>query len=319
MAENMPQVSIVVPVYMEQDVLVEFYNRLKALLSKIEPGFSYEIIFVNDGSTDRTGEILKEIGRKDSTVKTVSFSRNFGHQVAITAGIDHAAGDAVIVMDADLQDPPEIIPQLMSKWREGYQVVYCVRSKRKGEGRLKLLTAALFYKIMANLSDTTLPLSSGDFRLMDRKVVNVLKGMSERNRYVRGLVAWIGFSQIALQYERDARYAGTPKYNLRKSSKLAIDRYKFFRKTADYFQFHGNVDHGCILYSRAGYNHRQTSESPGGYSGMGLTHGSDSIYRRNSINVVRGYGNVSRKGLPGNEAEAIVYRCGKMRFRQRTK
>jgi dolichol-phosphate mannosyltransferase len=223
MAEKKPLLSIVVPIYMEQDIIAEFYNRLKAALLKIALGFDYEMMFVNDGSTDRTAEMLKEICAEDAAVKVINFSRNFGHQIAITAGIDHAEGDAVIVMDADLQDPPEIIPQMVSKWKEGYNVVYCVRSKRKGENRLKVFFAAVFYRIISKLSDTKLPLATGDFRLMDRRVVNALKSMREGNRYIRGLVAWIGFSQCALNYERDPRYAGEPKYRFRQSLRLAMD------------------------------------------------------------------------------------------------
>jgi polyisoprenyl-phosphate glycosyltransferase len=216
-------ISIVVPIYFEEKVINEFYNRTKKVLVDMAHKIEHEFIFVNDGSTDKSLEILQKLSQKDKSVKIINFSRNFGHQIAITAGIDYANGDAVVVMDGDLQDPPEIIPEMVSKWEEGFEVVYGVRTKRKGETLFKLLTADIFYKIMSKLSDVKLPLSAGDFRLMDRKVVDSLKTMREENRYIRGLVSWIGFSQCGLSYERDVRYAGSTKYSLMKMLKFALD------------------------------------------------------------------------------------------------
>lgn len=216
-------VSIVIPIYFEEQVVRELYNRLKQVLADIGSHYRYEIIFVNDGSKDRSLKILHELHLKDSTVRIIDFSRNFGHQIAITAGIDNAAGDAVIVMDGDLQDPPEVIIDMIAKWEEGYKVVYGVRSVRKGDSTFKLVTAKLFYIIINKLSDVKLPLDAGDFRLMDRVVVNALTSMREQNRYIRGMVSWVGFPQCGLHYERDARYAGKTKYTLKKMIKFALD------------------------------------------------------------------------------------------------
>ncbi|MFZ5353372.1 MAG: glycosyltransferase family 2 protein [Bacillota bacterium] len=214
-------ISIVVPMYFEEEVAEVCYDRLSKVLKGI--GYSYEIVFVNDGSTDRTLEILEGISVKDKNVKVVSFSRNFGHQIAVTAGIDKAAGDAVILIDADLQDPPELIPQMLELWEQGYHVVYGKRKKRKGESFFKLATAKYFYRILNKLSDVAIPLDTGDFRLMDRKVVNALKSMPEKNRFIRGMVSWVGFKQTPLEYERDERYAGVTKYPLKKMLKFAFD------------------------------------------------------------------------------------------------
>ena len=223
MTVEKPLLSVVVPIYFEEDTIDEFYNRMKAVLVAFMPDLRHELIFVNDGSTDRSLGLLKELSERDSTVRIINFSRNFGHQIAITAGIDNAAGDAVIVIDGDLQDPPEVIRGMVEKWREGYKVVYGVRSTRKGESVFKLLTARLFYRLINKLSDVTLPLDSGDFRLMDRVVVDALKSLREENRYIRGLISWIGFAQYGLQYERDSRYAGETKFNVKKMLRFALD------------------------------------------------------------------------------------------------
>jgi dolichol-phosphate mannosyltransferase len=182
-----------------------------------------EIIFVDDGSRDASLALLRDLGKVMKNIRIISFSRNFGHQFAITAGLDRARGDAVVIIDGDLQDPPEIIPEMLKKWREGYTVVYGVRARRKGEGFFKLLTAKLFYRLMKTLSDTDIPVDAGDFRLLDKKVVETLRGIREENRYLRGLISWTGFSQYGLPYQRDRRYAGKTKFTFRKMIKFAFD------------------------------------------------------------------------------------------------
>ncbi|ADN02701.1 glycosyltransferase family 2 protein [Spirochaeta thermophila] len=214
-------ISIIIPVYNEEEVLPALYERLTRVMEGT--GEAYELVFVDDGSTDRTYQLLKDLHRRDPRCKVIHFSRNFGHQIAITAGMDHARGDAVIIIDADLQDPPELIPRMLEKWRAGAQIVHARRVKRKGEGLFKRATAALFYRILKALTDVEIPVDVGDFRLMDRKVVDSLKGMRERNRFVRGLVSWTGFRQDEVTYVRDPRYAGTTKYPLGKMIRFALN------------------------------------------------------------------------------------------------
>ncbi|KMJ59092.1 glycosyltransferase [Bacillus sp. LL01] len=214
-------ISIVVPMYFEEEVAQECYNRLKYVMD--ENFIDHEFIFVNDGSTDRTMDILVDVSRIDPKVKIVNFARNFGHQTAVTAGIDYASGDAIVIIDADLQDPPEVIPELIGKWREGYEVVYAKRKKRAGETKFKLLTAKYFYKFLNYMSDIEIPKDTGDFRLIDRKVADVFKQMTERNRFVRGMFSWIGFKQTFIEYERDERFAGETKYPLKKMIRFAAD------------------------------------------------------------------------------------------------
>ncbi len=220
---NKRLLSVVVPIYFEEKVVPEFYARVKKVLLDLQPKIDHEIVFIDDGSRDRSLELLKGLSQKDRTIRIISFSRNFGHQFAITAGMDHASGDAVVIIDGDLQDPPEIIPQMVEKWEEGFKVVYGVREKRKGENPVKLLTAKLFYRLIKLLSDTELPLDAGDFRLLDRKVVDALKAIREENRYIRGLVSWAGFIHYGLLYKRDPRYAGKTKFTLKKMVKFAFD------------------------------------------------------------------------------------------------
>lgn len=215
-------VSVVVPVYNESDVIGAFYERATSALSAI-PGFDYELIFVNDGSRDDSQEQLNDLAVHDEHVRVIKFSRNFGHQIAISAGIDHAAGDCVVVIDADLQDPPEVIAQMTEKWKEGYDVVYGVRKKRKGESRMKLATAALFYRLLRRMTAIEIPVDVGDFRLMSRRATDELKRLREKDRFVRGLVSWIGFRQTGVEYERDERYAGETKYPYRKMLRFALD------------------------------------------------------------------------------------------------
>ena len=214
-----PLLSVVCPVYDEEETIDVFYRRVKSALE----GLRHEIVFVNDGSADRSAEILRGICAADRDTKLLDLSRNFGHQLAITSGIDHAAGDAVVVIDSDLQDPPEVIVRMLERWRDGYDVVYGVRSQRAGESRMKLTTAKTFYRLLNRLSDTPLPLDAGDFRLMDRSAVDALRELREENRYIRGMVSWVGFDQVGLPYERDARYAGETKYPLRRMLRLATD------------------------------------------------------------------------------------------------
>jgi len=218
-----PLLSVIVPVYRSEEILPETHRRLSETLSALAPGLEHEIIFVNDGSPDRALEVLRAIAAQDAHVRVLSLSRNFGHQVAITAGLDAARGDAAVIIDDDLQDPPEVIAGMVGKWREGYQVVHCVRSERNGETFLKRWSAAAYYRVMQWLSDTALPLDSGDFRLIDRAVIDALVRMREESRYVRGMVAWTGFRQCELPYVREARFAGTGNYTMRRLLKLAMD------------------------------------------------------------------------------------------------
>ena len=214
-----PVYSIVVPVYNEEEVIGETYKRLKGVCEGF--GESYEIIFINDGSRDKTPAMAREICRQDKRVKLIDFSRNFGHQIAVTAGMDYSSGDAVVVIDADLQDPPEVIPEMIKKWKEGFDVVYGVRIKRQGETFFKLLTAKAFYRFMKKMTNVDMPLDTGDFRLIDRKVCEALKRVNEKNRYIRGIVSWLGYKQTGVEYVRDKRFAGETKYPLKKMLRLA--------------------------------------------------------------------------------------------------
>jgi polyisoprenyl-phosphate glycosyltransferase len=214
-------ISIVVPMYFEEKVVEECHRRLTAVA--VENRLNYELIFVNDGSTDRTLELLEEIAQRDSAVRVISLSRNFGHQIAVTAGLDKAKGDAVVIIDSDLQDPPELIPDMINLWEQGYDVVYGKRKKREGESFFKLATAKAFYRILDRLSSVKIPVDTGDFRLIDRKVIEALKNMPEHNRFLRGMSSWIGFKQIPLEYERKERFAGETKYPLKKMIKFALD------------------------------------------------------------------------------------------------
>ena len=215
-------ISVVVPCYNEEEVIGETLSQLSRLCENA-PAYDFELVFVDDGSQDRTLHLLREAAAQDARVKVLSFARNFGHQIAVTAGIDAAKGDAVVLIDADLQDPPETVIEMIAKWREGYDVVYGTRTSRPGESRFKLMTARGFYRVLNGLSEVPIPLDTGDFRLMGRNVVEVLKAMPERDRFVRGMVSWVGFNQTALPYERAKRFAGTSKYPLRKMMRFATD------------------------------------------------------------------------------------------------
>ncbi|MNH79513.1 hypothetical protein D3C87_398850 [compost metagenome] len=213
--------SIIIPMYNEEAVIQETYRRLKKVMGTLQD--SYELIFVNDGSRDQSAEIIKDYSCWDDTVKLIDFSRNFGHQIAITAGMDYACGEAIIIIDADLQDPPELILSMIDKWKEGFEVVYAKRIKRNGETLFKKWSASMFYRVLRASTDINIPVDTGDFRLMDRKVVEQMKRLPEKNRFVRGLVSWVGFRQTAVEYERDERLAGETKYPLKRMIKLSLD------------------------------------------------------------------------------------------------
>ncbi|WP_123043489.1 glycosyltransferase family 2 protein [Cohnella candidum] len=213
--------SVVIPMYNEEEVIETTYRRLTSVLGTI--GETYELVFVNDGSRDRTAEIMRGICEVDPHVKMVDFSRNFGHQIAVTAGMDYASGRTVVLIDADLQDPPEIIPEMVNRWREGYDVVYGRRIARRGETWFKKLTATMFYRLLRSMTSVSIPVDTGDFRLMDRKVSDTLSSMRERSRYIRGMVSWAGFRQTSVDYVREERFAGETKYPLRKMLRLSAD------------------------------------------------------------------------------------------------
>ena len=213
--------SIIAPIFNEKENIPELHRRVAEVLDTT--GESWELILVDDGSTDGSTDIIRELTEKDKRVRPIIFARNFGHQIAITAGWDYARGDAVVIIDADLQDPPELILEMAKKWKEGNEVVYAVRAEREGESWFKLWTASLFYRIIYRITDVKIPLDTGDFRLMDRKVVDVLKQMRERHRFPRGMSAWVGFKQVGIEYKRAARVAGETKYPFRKMIRLALN------------------------------------------------------------------------------------------------
>lgn len=215
-------ISIVAPVYNEEGVLDALYERVSSVLDGA--GETWELILVNDGSRDGSAAVIGRLHEQDPRVKGLSFSRNFGFQIAATAGLDFSTGDAVILTDADLQDPPEIYPAMLAQWRAGYDVVYGVRASRQGETWFKLTTAKLFYRLIHRITSINIPLDTGDFRLMDRRVINSLRGMNERNRFLRGMVPWVGFRQIGVEYAREARYAGEAKFtSVKKMLPFAVD------------------------------------------------------------------------------------------------
>lgn len=213
--------SIIIPAFNEEEVLDVSYGRIREVMDSLDG--PYEMIFVNDGSRDRTLEILQRLAAQDKHVKILSFSKNFGHQIAVTAGLDHAKGQAIIIIDCDLQDPPEVIPKMVEQWKNGYDVVYGKRLKREGETFFKKLSAFLFYRVLSSMSAQPIPLDTGDFRLIDRKVCDAICSMREKSRFLRGMVSWVGYKQTAVEYHRDARFAGETKYPLSKMMKLAGD------------------------------------------------------------------------------------------------
>ena len=218
----MKKISVVIPMYFEEEVVDECYNRTKAVLNNLN-GYEHEIIFVNDGSQDKTLQMLENIANKDYNVKVISLSRNFGHQAAVTAGLKYTTGDAVVIMDADMQDPPEVIEKMVNLWNNGNDVIYAKRKSRKGETIFKLFTAKMFYNILNGLSNIEIPKDTGDFRLADRKVIDVINSLPEHNKFLRGLFSWVGFKQVPIEYERKERISGKTKYPLKKMLKLASD------------------------------------------------------------------------------------------------
>jgi dolichol-phosphate mannosyltransferase len=215
-----PVFSIIAPVYNEICCLDMLYQRIAEVMDQTKS--EWELVLVDDGSTDGSTEKIRELGKMDPRVRPVIFARNFGHQIAVTAGLDYARGDAVVIIDADLQDPPEVILELIAKWREGYEVVYAQRVEREGETWFKRITASIFYRTIYRITDVKIPLDTGDFRLLDRKVVNILNSMRERHRFLRGMSAWVGFRSIGVPYKRAARFAGSTKYPFKKMVKLAL-------------------------------------------------------------------------------------------------
>ena len=213
--------SILIPMYNEEQVIEETYHRLKKVMDQI--GESYELVFVNDGSKDKSAQIISDLAKTDESIRLIDFSRNFGHQIAVTAGLDYVQGEAIVIIDADLQDPPEVIPQMLEKWREGYDVVYGKRIKRQGETVFKKITAHVYYRVLGALTDGNIPTDTGDFRLIDRKVCEAIKKLPEKNRFLRGMVNWVGFNQIPVEYVRDERWAGETKYPFKKMLKFAAD------------------------------------------------------------------------------------------------
>ena len=216
-----PVYSVVAPVFNEEETLSQFYRQIIETMEQL--GEPFELLLVNDGSVDRSYQIMQEFHKQDPRVRAINFSRNFGHQIAISAGLDHARGQAVIIIDADLQDPPEVIPELIARWKAGAEVVYAQRAQRHGETRFKLFTASVFYTLIRRITSVNIPHNTGDFRLLDRNVVDALVKMREQHRFMRGLSAWVGFRQEAVLYERQARFAGTTKYPLRKMIGFSLD------------------------------------------------------------------------------------------------
>lgn len=239
LASNQPTFSVVGPVYDEVETLRDFYDRVQAAMDAI--GEPWELVLVDDGSMDGSSDVIRDLAIEDIRVRPVLFSRNFGHQIAVTAGMDYSRGQAVVIIDTDLQDPPELISELAEKWREGYEVVYAVRTEREGEGWFKRATAAVFYRVINRITEVDIPVDAGDFRLLDRKVVEVLKKMREHHRFPRAMTAWVGFKQIGVNYKRSARQAGETKYPFRKMFRLAINAVTGFSyfplQLATYFGF----------------------------------------------------------------------------------
>jgi len=264
----MPTLSIVVPLYNEQDNVAPLVERIVAILERLEGVPEYEIVLVNDGSSDSTLERIRVEMSGHAHIVLVNLSRNFGHQIAASAGIDIAAGDAVVLMDGDLQDPPELIADFVAKWREGYDVVYAVRRTRKGESRFKVFTARLFYRTIKHLTKVAIPVDTGDFRLMSRRVVEALKRSRERHRFLRGMVSWVGYDQIGVEYDREERKSGTTKYPLPKMLRFAIDGITSFSdvplRFASYLGFAASIV--AFVYAAIVIAYKLFSLKPPGYT-----------------------------------------------------
>ena len=232
-------ISVIIPIYNEEGNIPLLHERLSKVMKGI--GVSYELVFVNDGSADKSMEMIKEYAAKDETIRYIDLSRNFGHQIAVSAGLDNVRGDAVVIIDADLQDPPELIQEMYSKMKEGFEVVYAKRKKRAGESYFKLLTAKIFYRVMSKITNFEIPVDTGDFRIVDRKIVEILKNMPEKSKYLRGQIAWMGFNQTFVEYDRGARHKGETGYPFKKMLSFAIDGITSFSnfplKLITYFGF----------------------------------------------------------------------------------
>lgn len=218
----MKKISVVIPLYNEEEVIKTSYLKMHKVLEELKP-YDYEMLFIDDGSKDETLNIVQKIAEENTKVKVLSFARNFGHQSAVTAGLQYVTGDAIVIIDADLQDPPELLPEMVTLWEQGNEVIYGQRKSRKGESAFKLLTAKMFYHTLNALSDVEIPKDTGDFRLVDRKVIDVINSLPEHNKFLRGLFSWVGFKQKAYLYERQERYAGKTKYPFKKMWELASD------------------------------------------------------------------------------------------------
>lgn len=218
--EQSPVITIIAPIFNELENLPILHKRVSDVMEKSQ--LSWELILVDDGSSDGSTDLIRDLAKKDDRIRPIIFARNFGHQIAVTAGLDYSRGDAVVIIDADLQDPPEVILELIKKWQEGFEVVYAVRSEREGETFFKKITASVFYRLIFRITDVKIPMDTGDFRLMDRKVVNVMNSMREHHRFLRGMSAWVGFKQIGVSYKRAARFSGETKYPFKKMLKLAL-------------------------------------------------------------------------------------------------
>jgi polyisoprenyl-phosphate glycosyltransferase len=224
----LPKYSLIVPIYNEQETIYEMYQRISRVMDQMDA--PVELCLVNDGSSDRSLQLLRDLHQKDSRVVYLSLARNFGHQIAVTAGLNFVRGQVIVILDADLQDPPELIPEMVEQWQQGYEIVYAQRTRRRQEGWFKRFTAYTFYRLLKRLADVDIPTDTGDFCLLDRKVVDLLNAMPERNRYIRGLRSWVGFNQTAIHFERDPRFAGDVKYTFGKSLALAINGLVSFSK-----------------------------------------------------------------------------------------
>ena len=263
-----PMLSVVVPLYNERGNVAPLLERLGAVTQRLRDAYDFEIVLVNDGSTDGTLTAIRGEMQRRPHIVLVNLSRNFGHQLAATAGIEIARGDAVVLMDGDLQDPPELIDAFVRKWREGYDVVYAVRRSRQGESRFKVWTARMFYRVIKRLTKVSIPLDTGDFRLMSRRVVEALRRSPERHRFLRGMVSWVGFNQVAIQYDRDVRHAGTTKYPLPKMIRFAMDGITSFSdiplRFASYFGF--TVSAVAFIYALVVVAFKLFSLKPPGYT-----------------------------------------------------
>jgi glycosyltransferase involved in cell wall biosynthesis len=263
-----PVLSVVVPLYNERGNVAPLLERLGAVTQRLRDAYDFEIVLVNDGSTDGTLTAIRGEMQRRPHIVLVNLSRNFGHQLAATAGMEIARGDAIVLMDGDLQDPPELIDAFVRKWREGYDVVYAVRRSRQGESRFKVWTARMFYRVIKRLTKVSIPLDTGDFRLMSRRVVEALRRSPERHRFLRGMVSWVGFNQVAVEYDRDVRHAGTTKYPLPKMIRFAMDGITSFSdiplRFASYFGF--TVSAVAFIYALIVVAFKLFSLKPPGYT-----------------------------------------------------